>query len=291
MMRAVLHTGMTCLALWAGVATANETPEAGPIRLDRADAATLAGIDQVDQGEAERIVALRTRRGSLPSVEALRVLGLDEPTLDALRDHTVVGLDLDAGPSTSFSSPEEVLAQFAGEPDVRRVQSWANEYAQLRPETVKAWLRASRGFAALPRVQFEYRLKDDYGYDYQYFDENTGVPPTSNDAPTQSVLTDADQGQDRTILVRATWNLDKLVMSSEQIRVINEAQDVVKLREKILSEVTRLYFERRRLQVDVLLEPRDDVRGRVRDELRLAELTASLDAYTGGRFSEALSGS
>lgn len=289
MTRTTLFRGIAILALWGGAAVANEPQASGaPLRLDLADVEALAALDEVDRTEAERIVALRTKRGGLSSVEALRVLGFDEPTLDALRNHTVLGLDLDGGPSTSFSSPEEVLAQFNTEPDVRRVQDWANEYAQLRPETVKAWLRASRGFAALPRVQFEYRLKDDYGYDYQYFDQ-TGVPPTSNDVPTQSVLTDADQGQDRTILVRATWNLDKLVMSSEQIRVINEAQDVVKLREKILSEVTRLYFERRRLQVDILLEPRDDVRGQVRDQLRLAELTASLDAYTGGRFSEALS--
>lgn len=260
-----------------------------PVRLDTASADALASIAGVDASSAARIVALRTERGGVPSVEALRVLDLDESVLDALRANTVVGLDLGGGETTSFSSPEEVLQHFAREPDVQAVQTWAGKYAQVRPETVKGWLRASRGFAALPRVQFEYRLRDDFGYDYQYFDP-TGAPPVSNDVPAAAVLTDADQGQDRTVLVRATWNLDKLVMSSEQIRVINEAQDVVKLREKILTEVTRLYFERRRLQVDMLLEPRPDVRGQVRDQLRLAELTASLDAYTGGRFSEALAG-
>lgn len=257
------------------------------VRLDTADAAAFAAIEGVDGDTARRIVALRDKRGKLTSVEALRVLDLDEDTLDALRRGTVLGLDLDGGEQSAFTSTVDVLARFDGEPDVREVQEWSSAYAQLRPQTVQAWLRASRGFAALPRVQVEYRQRDDYGFNYQYFDE-TGVPPTSNEGDLISVLNRASQGQWRTYLVRATWNLDKLVMSSEQIRVINEAQDVVKLREKVLTEVTRLYFERRRLQVDMLMEPRPDVRGRVRDELRLAELTASLDAYTGGRFSEGL---
>jgi hypothetical protein len=77
-------------------------------------------------------------------------------------------------------------------------------------------------------------------------------------------------------------------MSTERIRVIDEAQDAVKLRETVLGEVTRLYFERRRHQVDMLLAPKPDLMGRVRDELHLRELTAALDALTGGRFGAAL---
>jgi hypothetical protein len=56
----------------------------------------------------------------------------------------------------------------------------------------------------------------------------------------------------------------------------------------VLGEVTRLYFDRRRLQVDMLLNPKSDLMGQVKDELRLREITASLDAYTGGRLSAAL---
>ena len=38
-------------------------------------------------------------------------------------------------------------------------------------------------------------------------------------------------------------------MSSERIRVISEAQDVVKLRDKVLRQATQIFFDRRRLQV------------------------------------------
>ena len=105
------------------------------------------------------------------------------------------------------------------------------------------------------------------------------------------MINDADQGQYQEYKVRLVWDLDKLVMSSERIRVINEAQDLVKLRDKVLSEVTRLYFERRRLQVERLLAPKADLMARVREELRLMELTANIDALTGGAFSAALTSS
>jgi hypothetical protein len=77
-------------------------------------------------------------------------------------------------------------------------------------------------------------------------------------------------------------------MSSERIRVINEAQDIVKLRDKVLDEVTRIYFDRRRLQVEQVLSPSSNLKDQIKEELRLQELTASIDALTGGRFSASL---
>ena len=56
----------------------------------------------------------------------------------------------------------------------------------------------------------------------------------------------------------------------------------------MLDEVTRLYFDRRRLQVDMLLKASPDLKAQLENELRLQELTANLDAYTGGAFSAAL---
>ena len=67
--------------------------------------------------------------------------------------------------------------------------------------------------------------------------------------------------------------------------MISESQDVVKLRDTVLTQVTGLYFDRRRLQVDMLLDPPKDVRAQVDQQLRLMELTAELDGYTGGQFS------
>ena len=60
--------------------------------------------------------------------------------------------------------------------------------------------------------------------------------------------------------------------------------------DKVLDEVTRVYFDRRRLQVDQLLSPSSSLRDQIKHELRLQELTASIDALTGGAFSAQLGG-
>ena len=95
-------------------------------------------------------------------------------------------------------------------------------------------------------------------------------------------------GNDDKVVVRLEWRLDKLVMSSEQIRVINETGKANKMREKVLDEVTRLYFDRRRLQVENLLDPPSSLSDRIEMELRLQEMTANLDALTGGQFSASI---
>ena len=52
--------------------------------------------------------------------------------------------------------------------------------------------------------------------------------------------------------------------------------------------MTRLYFDRRRLQVDQLLKPPRSIEDQIENELRLQEMTANLDALTGGAFSASI---
>jgi hypothetical protein len=60
---------------------------------------------------------------------------------------------------------------------------------------------------------------------------------------------------------------------------------MVELRNDIIDEITRLYFERRRIQVELLQNPPKDLTKRVDKELRVEELTANIDGMTGGYFS------
>lgn len=278
---------MTTTILAALMATALA---ADPLTLETATVEQLASLEHVDQGQAEAIVALRDKRGGrIGSVEELRVLpGIDSATLSELREKTEVEIHVAVGVGKTYASAEEVLAEFDSEPTVQQAHAWAMSYAKLNPEIVQRWLRASHSFAALPMLQLEYRVRSDWDRDFEYLDGNgSPVQPGGNDAAIP-VLQDGGTGQDQYITARARWDLNELIMSSESIRVINESQDIVKLRDKVLTEVTQLYFERRRVQVDTLLSPPSDVGGKVKAQIRLMELTASLDAYTGGRFSEAL---
>ena len=283
-------TTAICAAILANTAAFAETPLVEPERaLDRVSAEQLASLDHVDEPLADAIVALRDNRGGhLNSVEDLRVLpGIDSESLDSLRRGLTVEVNLAVrATGKSYSSPEEVLEEFNFEPSIQEVQRWAQDYAKISPSLVDRWMRSSRTFALLPDLKLEYRFRDGWDNGFVYYPED-GIIDTSGES-VYDVLNDAGVDQDQWFTVRAQWELDKLIMSSEQIRVINESQDVVKLREKVLVEITRLFFERRRVQVDMLLQPESELMKQVQDELRLMELTANIDALTGGAFSQSL---
>jgi hypothetical protein len=77
---------------------------------------------------------------------------------------------------------------------------------------------------------------------------------------------------------RATWDLARLVFSAEELAAQNQAMHMAELRRDIESTVNRLYFERRRLALEV-----GGPDGSAR-RLRGSEISAELDSLTGGSF-------
>jgi hypothetical protein len=248
----------------------------GDVSLNRASAADLATIEGVSEQQAEAVVSLRAQRGRLNSVEELRIVPeLSPETLDALREHTTIDVPMPAKARKVYKSVDEVLAEFDSEPSIQDVQSMAMDYTHTNRAQVERWLLASKRAAALPEFKVRYYYQDQFDQDFDYLDNGASFD-----------LQDGSLTQKWNAQVEAKWRLDDLVMNSERIRVISESQDVVKLRDKVLGEVTRLYFDRRRLQVETLLNPPTDLGSQVETQLRLMELTAELDAYTGGAFSD-----
>lgn len=179
--------------------------------------------------------------------------------------------------ATEFRSAEDVLANFKDEPSVTDLQNMVLEYSKTDNRYVDGWLAASKSAALLPEVTIQYDYDNGYGQDFDYSDGTV----------TSETLSGSNVDLGNGVTAKAKWTLNELVMSSERIRVISETQDIVKLRDKVLDEATRVYFDRRRLQVDMLMNP-GDIKAQLKNELRLQELTAQLDAYTGGRFSRVL---
>ena len=85
--------------------------------------------------------------------------------------------------------------------------------------------------------------------------------------------------------VRATWDLNYLVFHPQEMAVAREAVRLTNLRDRVVDDVTRRFYERRRLMVENALSPVYDDMERMRRDLRQQELTADLDALTGGWFS------
>jgi len=249
------------------------------VDLNTASVADFAALDSINQTAAESIVEYRREHGGISNVEALRVLNLGDAALQSLRSESVITLQISTKRTKSYTSVEEVMAEFAGEPDVRAVQSMAMRYSKTNPELMEKWLASSQRAYALPKVNLQYEKELDQATRYDYV--------AGADGNLESLADYLQAENDDKVVVKLEWRLDKLVMSSEQIRVINETGKANKMREKVLDEVTRLYFDRRRLQVDNLLNPPSSLTDQIEMELRLQEMTANLDALTGGEFSAA----
>jgi len=85
------------------------------------------------------------------------------------------------------------------------------------------------------------------------------------------------------------WDLRDFLYNDEQTRISREARDLVELRQDIMEEVNTYFFDRRRAQIDMLFSPPSDTATRIDMQLRIARLTANIDALTGGFLSERLS--
>lgn len=172
----------------------------------------------------------------------------------------------------------DMLSTFAHEPTIGEVREAAIQYAEVQPEKILKWRRAAAARAWLPDLKVEYGK----GTDWQ---SSTYFYSTSSQKYTDDDIT---EGKDRAWSISLNWELGDLIWNSAQTSIDTRSRLVVQLRDDVLSEVTRLYFERRRLMVEMRMSPPADISDKIEKELRLQELTAGLDAMTGSYFSRKL---
>jgi len=172
---------------------------------------------------------------------------------------------LNPADSDGRGDQEDILGLFSNEPTIREVQNVAIEYAEVYPEKIANWRRHASLKPLLPEFSLDYdkTVNYDSGADRYY------VGPYDWGASVK-------------------WDLGEIIWNPSQTSIDVRSKLMVQLRDDILDEVTRTYFERRRLQLEAYLSPPLDLREKLEEELRIQELTADLDALTGGYFSEQL---
>lgn len=168
-------------------------------------------------------------------------------------------------------SEEDILKLFDNEPNIREVQNAAIEYAEVHPNKIKKWRESARKKALLPDVSIGL---DRYVTDLYHWDagQNPDVLQRGRDIITWDVT--------------MSWDLGDFIWSTDQTSIDTRSRLMVQLRDDILDETTRTYFERCRLQIETHFLPPEDLKAKMERELRIQELTADLDALTGGYFSE-----
>lgn len=253
------------------------------VDLNTASAKELERLPGIGGKLAEEIIREREENGAFASVEDLtRVPGISSGVVVKLADKVRVGrtqapLVIEEGQVVSAEIVRKVLARYAAEPTIKEVQTAVLDYTKVHPEVVSSWQLRARTNALLPQ------LRTQFGYDT---DQNLRTR-TNLDATEAKVVTE-DDDHTYQVDVRAQWDLDRLVFEPQELAVARESVRIANLRDRVLDEVTRRYFERRRLQVDLELSPPTDLADRIRKELRVQELTADIDSLTGGWFSRRL---
>lgn len=220
-----------------------------------------------------------TLYAGLPT-HAIHRLAASPSTLYAATDQGLYSLDLteeslaeDPGPSA-----KELLENFVHEPTIGQVQARAIMYAEVHPDKIRQWRRQAALQALLPTFSF--------GFDR---DEDTYV--TSSGSTTNPAFDRIIRAEDpsQSMDLSLNWDLGDLIWNDDQTSIDVRSKLMVQLRDDVISDVTRTFFERRRVQVELLTEPPNDPKIQLDNELRLQELTALLDGLTGGWFSEQLS--
>ena len=184
----------------------------------------------------------------------------------------------------SAQTPQEVMAKFNNEPTIEATLDAAINHAGLSSDRLEGLYTRAAAAKALPKsVYYELTYRDQDRDRPQ--DVYTYKDPTS-DKWSEYKQTDYNEGTDYIQhKVRAQWDLSGLVFNSDQLRVVSLMNSSVKTRDSILKVVTKTYFARRKAQIDMILNPPSDVAERLDAELRIQEMTATLDALTGGWFS------
>jgi hypothetical protein len=95
---------------------------------------------------------------------------------------------------------------------------------------------------------------------------------------------DRDLARDYDLGFTISWDFGDVAYHPEAIDVSHEAREVIELRDDVLDEITQLYYERRRVLLDLALLPDPAGLDALRLRLRADELAAGMDAWTGGWF-------
>lgn len=169
-------------------------------------------------------------------------------------------------------SENTVSAYSKNEPSIRQVQQAAIRYAEVEPEKIMRWRKQAKMRAILPKLTVGLDRSERTNYE---------IYTSSTTRYVYEGPHDRSSGFDVTL----SWELGDLIWSDDQTNIDVRSRLMVQLRDDVLDEVTKLYFERLRVKMELENLSIEERKKRFEKELKLEELTAMLDALTGGYFS------
>jgi photosystem II stability/assembly factor-like uncharacterized protein len=192
-----------------------------------------------------------------------------------------------AGEKGIFKSRQENSYKISGlvlvqeylkyEPKIIDLQKAAVEYAEVNPEKISQWRKLAARKALLPQISIGL---DRNSTDLWHWEG--GSTTKSDDDTLRRGRENIDWD------VSLSWDLSDLIWNDAQTNIDVRSRLMVELRDDILDEVNKLYFERLRVKSELDNLAIEDRNKRFDKQLKLQELAASLDSLTSGYYSEQL---
>jgi len=152
----------------------------------------------------------------------------------------------------------------AQEPTVREAVTAALRYAGLSRGGEAGMRRRARLAAVLPTLTLRVSRQTEW------------------DETEEDARVIGDVSQDLVLEARATWRLDRLLFDGGELRIASLAQQRARARASVASQTTSLYYKRRATQLEAVWHPAETFEAQAQRDLLLEEMTAQLDALTGG---------
>ena len=253
------------------------------IDLNTASKSELTKLPGIGPAKAQKIINFREFEHPFTSVDdLLKISGFSESLLEKIRDEVTVGKSSSrSSTSKKYKSAnadkiDSIMKRFENEPSIEEVQREALKYAHINNGRFESWITRAKNQAWLPKIyvkgQVRRKNKDDY---------------TQDDL---SIGSFADQGitvEDQSYIeVKAEFDLRELVFHPDELRVNKEILTSVKDRKKLLEYITKLYFDRRKNQINLILNPPRSSKGLLNAKMKIMQQTSILDALTNGYFSK-----
>ena len=175
-----------------------------------------------------------------------------------------------------FGTAESLASQPT--PDVGVVQRAVLAYLELSPSRIADIERRARRAALWPQVRATFALDRERARSREH--DQTFSSGSIRDLRDSDAQRDDDLG----LQLQLVWDLDRLASPDDAIDVSRERRELIELRDQVLERVNRLYFDRLRVVSELSATSPGDRVKRASLRLRVRELEAALDGWTGGLY-------
>ncbi|MDX1921147.1 MAG: hypothetical protein SFU25_10495 [Candidatus Caenarcaniphilales bacterium] len=217
---------------------------------------------------------------------------------DSKRDYKVLRGEVIKSPELN-EEQELQLELLKQEPKFPEVERQMLAFSALPTgEEFRRYRKQARMRNILPTVNGDYDRNRQryfsYGYDSSYDNliPNAGSASPSgtyNHSQSQSDWSDTRTGyRTRGFSAGIEWHLPGLIYDNEVTDLLSEQRRIAGIRNDLIDRLHDVFFDRKRKQVEFILNPPSSESEEVIYNLELQELTAKIDSMTGGWFSNVL---